>query len=654
MKRSKIISWLLPGVILGIVVLAYSTWLGVGLSHPASSSLIADPPNSVSVTILPQQVQVPAGGSVAYQMSFATLSVNTLTITPTLTLVLPDGTRKSASAPAAFQLRSSRVRTFGWATNLANYTDQTGNFVLECQAVDQSGAMLGRYAFGFTVGAESREIRFEDNSDRAGVRVTHHPDPTDPVPHGTGVAMADYDQDGWLDIYVTDRVGPNHLFHNNHDGTFTDVAAGAGVADPQGFGGGCAFADYDNDGYPDLYVGNFDNNALFHNNGDGTFTEVTAAAGVQGFGRSESVSWGDYDRDGFVDIYVANHNDRRGSPAPYPNPLDRDYLYHNNGDGTFTDVTYLLPDRETGDDGYGFIAGFLDYDNDGDPDIYLVIDALFRGPVTPNHLWRNDGPDGHGGWKFTNVAAEAHADLVLAGMGLGVGDYNRDGNLDMYFSHYGPAVLLSNNGDGTFSQIQNITGVSHGASGVIPMVNWGCEFADFDNDGWEDLYICAGWLDIPPYQQPNALYKNNGDGTFTDIGPISGTADPNRGRSAAMGDLDNDGFVDIYLGNYDGPSVYFHNLGNQNHWLTVEARGTISNRSGIGARVTIFTPDGVRQIREIRSGSSLGAGSEVVAHFGLGNQTQINRLEIRWPSGQMQPLENIRADQKIIMTEPRS
>jgi hypothetical protein len=649
------------GVILGLLVFSSSRWFDAGLaSVMVSSESFADPPNSVSISVAPEQVQLPAGGVLAYQMSYISNAEVTQNVVSMTELILPDGTRKSVgSSGSPMSLSSKRLVTLPRATlNIADYTDQTGNFVLECKVLDQNGTVVGQSKLGFTVGAESQEIRFADITDRAGVRVMHHPDPNDIWTIGTGVAMADYDQDGWLDIYVVDHYGPNVLFHNNRDGTFTDVAVAAGVANPQGFGGGAAFADYDNDGDQDLYVGNFGNNVLYRNNGDGTFTDVTAMAGVQGFGRTLSVAWGDYDGDSFLDIYVANHINGRGLPLDlYPNPTLRDYLYHNNGDGTFTDVTDLLPGRRGNDDGYGFIGGFLDYDNDGDADIYLVNDKFtsLRGDVTPNFLWRNDGSDGQGGWVFRDVSKEARADIVLDGMGLGVGDYDRDGYLDMYFSNIGSAVLLRNNGDGTFSQAQNLAGVGQAAARNQRLVSWGCEFADFDNDGWEDLYLCLGYLATifnNPLQQPNALFKNNGDGTFTNIGRISGAADPGVTRTAAMGDIDNDGFVDIFLSNWNGPSALYRNLGNQNHWLTIEARGTVSNRNGIGARVTVITPEGVRQIREIRSGSSLGAGSEIVAHFGLGSQTEVSRVEIRWPSGRMQVLENVRADQKLLVTEP--
>ena len=514
------------------------------------------------------------------------------------------------------------------------------------------------------------EMLFMDVSQQTAVTFEHHAPFDDPAIWGTGAAFADYDRDGHLDLYVTNRMGPNVLYHNNGDGTFIDVATQAGVDAPNDDSAGVTFADYDNDGWRDLYLLNFGPNRLFRNNGDATFTNVTMKAGVDDPGRGTSAAWGDYDGDGFLDLYVANHvgcrdyTDKRGCFNDRYPEVNRDRLYHNNGDGTFTDVTALLGPTDTL--GAGFAVCFCDYNDDGRPDIYLVNDKKFATgdldivpedklaelSIMPHHnlLWRNDGPDGSGGWKFTEVSEMVGADISAFGMGLAVGDYDNDGRSDLYISDIGPATLLQNRGDGAFENMTSQAGAAHGLGGEKAM-SWGTVFFDYDNDGWLDLYLGAMGLQ----DETTVLFHNNGDGTFTDASAVSGATGGRGARTVAVADFDGDGSLDLFVINYGLPAALYRNLldTHQSHWLAFELVGTQSNRDAIGAKVYLTTADGLRQMREVRSGDSLGAGSDIALHFGLGQNDRASRIEITWPSGLRQTLTDVLADQRLIITEPR-
>jgi hypothetical protein len=333
----------------------------------------------------------------------------------------------------------------------------------------------------------------------------------------------------------------------------------------------------------------------------------------------------------------------------------------SNGDGTFTNVSHLLcPGGVTPCTqilGLAFSPGWFDYDNDDDIDLYLVNDILDNTwPV--NVLWRNDGPDGSGGWIFTDVSEPSGANTSVNGMGLGIGDYNNDGQLDLAFSNVGPNYLLENNGDGTFTDVSDAAGIVRDTlPGGISSITWGTAFFDHDNDGWLDLFFVAGKISAVFEEQPDAFFKNNGDGTFTDYSIASGLDDPARGRSASMVDFDDDGFVDLYVGNYwDAPRLYRNQSptqGNANHWLTVTVEGTISNRDAIGARVTATTLDGMTQIREITSGPTHGGGDYRAAYFGLGTNT-LAHIVVRWPNGLVEDFGDVPVNQKIHLVEGSS
>ncbi|MCA9943211.1 MAG: VCBS repeat-containing protein [Anaerolineales bacterium] len=460
-----------------------------------------------------------------------------------------------------------------------------------------------------------------------------------------GQAWGDYDRDGWVDFYVTDTQGPNSLFRNNGDGTFSRPPQAESVSLSQAYSGGASFADYNNDGWLDLYVVNWGTNHLFRNEGGQGFVDVTAQASVGGDANSQTASWGDYDNDGWLDLYVANWScyPRCGRPSQG----DSDRLYHNNGDGTFTDVTRLL----RGDTyGAGFVASFTDYDNDGDQDIYLVNDEFLF--PTGNKLWRNDGPGcGDLGHCFTEIASEAGADSQVMGMGLATADYDNDGDFDFYFSNAGPMTLLQNQGDGTFNDVAQLAGVD-----VPDGVAWAAAPLDYDNDGWQDLYLAVMTTADHQGIAANPLFHNNGDGTFSRVSSGSGASDVGPTMGIATADFNNDGSVDLLIGNKDdGYSLLQNQAGAQsgNHWFTLALAGEGPvNRDAVGSRVILYTADGTTQVREVQNGGSLGAGNELALHFGLGASDTIEELTIHWPDGRSQTFTNIPADRNVSLPYP--
>jgi len=492
---------------------------------------------------------------------------------------------------------------------------------------------------------------------------------------GTGVAIFDYDNDGWPDIFIVNgttlegfpagKAPTNHLYRNNHDGTFSDVTEKAGLAHT-GWGQGVCVGDYDNDGWDDLYVTYYGKNVLYHNNGNGTFTDVSAKAGVAGSGKA----WGtgcafiDYDRDGRLDLMVANyvdfdlsaapaHGDRpsciwKGVPVmcgPQGLPGAKNILYRNRGDGTFEDVTTKARiDQTTGH--YAFSVTTLDFDDDGWPDIFVACDS------TPSILYHNNR-DG----TFTDVAITAGAAFnedgrAQAGMGSTVADYNGDGKLDIFKTNFSDdtATLYRNNGDGTFDDVTYQAGLGLNTQ----YLGWGTMFFDFDNDGWADLLLVNGHV-YPEvdsqhlgssFQEPKILYHNNGDGKFIDISAASGPGITKAisSRGLAIADLWNDGRISAVVSNMNAPpSLLVNQVRTANHWVAFRTIGTKSNRDGIGARIRIKTSTRIF-IDEVRSGSSFDSNSDMRVHFGLGATTKIDWVEVRWPSGLLEKFENIAVD----------
>lgn len=506
---------------------------------------------------------------------------------------------------------------------------------------------------------------FTDVTAQAGIDFVHQVLDDEVFPLGPGALVLDFDGNGLDDIYVPNSDGPNALYRNNGDGTFTEMASAAGVADPLGRGsGGCA-ADYDNDGDQDLYVSGYGTSKLFRNRGDGTFADVTHAAGVQDPDltyRSAGCAWGDYDQDGHLDFVVVRHLDEQGAYLSeilgnMATAVRSLALFHNDRDGTFTNTSHLLGDTsgpnagKSGEAlgniwGSGFQPGWVDFDNDGDLDLYTVND--FGQYVQPNVLWRNEE-------GFLDVSGGSGADLPIDGMGLAVGDYDLDGFLDLFMTNIGRNVLLRNSGDGLkFTDTAIEAGVGIGEIEGERRVSWGAVFFDYDNDGDEDLYVVSGMLLLRgPTEQRNVLLRNRGDGTFVDVSLASGADDPGVGRGGVYLDFNNDGCVDLFVSNLGQGARLFENMCvSGNNWLVVKTVGTTSNREGIGARITVEAGD-TTQIREISSGRSSLGQNMLGAHFGLGSATVVDTVSIRWPSGEVQTLTGVPVNQRLAVTEPR-
>lgn len=486
---------------------------------------------------------------------------------------------------------------------------------------------------------------------------------------GSGVAIIDYDHDGWQDIFLvngttldaaTSKNKPiSHLFHNNHDGTFTDVTTRAGIA-LSGWGQGACVGDYDNDGYDDLYITAYGKNHLFHNQGNGTFKDVSEASGVS----SAEKEWGtgcafvDYDRDGQLDLIVANyvHFDLATIPRPGSGPgcmwkgvpvmcgprglpYAPNILFHNLGNGRFEDVNKPSGIERTNGH-YCFSITTLDYNEDGWPDIYIACDS------TPSILYRNN----HDG-TFTDVAAGAGVAFnedgrEQAGMGSTSADYDGDGHLDLFKTNFSDdtSTLYRSQGDGTFTDETHAAGLAINTDAL----GWGAMFADVDNDGWPDLLIANGHV-YPEvdsarlgsfFREPRFLYYNLGSTSselvkFKDISKASGPAlvKPLSGRGLATADLFNDGRIEAVINNLsDAPMLLVNLAHNQNHWLDMHLVGTTSNRDAIGARVTLRA--GARVwVDEVRSGSSYNSSSDLRLHFGLGSNAHLDSIQVRWPNG---------------------
>lgn len=502
---------------------------------------------------------------------------------------------------------------------------------------------------------------FRDITAAAGVSTTQ-PDTSCTAPTA-GAAWADVESDGDLDLYVPRRAGASHLWINNGSGHFSDEAAERGVENGV-VGAGAVFADYDNDGDQDLYVANWGPNRLFKNNGSGFFTDVAAAAGVASDSAAMSASWGDYDNDGLLDLYVSNY----ATCAPDANFDDpavlksltyhADRLYHNEGDGAFSDQTALVEhDPLRTDDGStkgaGFQAAWFDYDGDTDVDLYLANDFFLGNSSAHNHLWRNDGL-GASGWGLTDVSVSTGTAYAMNTMGIAIGDYDRDLDLDMALSDIESNKLLRNNG-GAFTNVAEFARVRRPFQRVAePAITWGTAFYDLNLDGWEDLYFAAGYIHrLQSPRQPNQLFVNGRNGRFLDLSAPSLANDPSPSRGVAFADYDRDGRIDMYVANLGGPPRFYRNVtfSANRHWLEVDTVGTVSNRDGCGAKL-IATVNGQSLLRQVFCGStSLSSGSDSTVHFGLGSATSVTQLEIMWPSGTRQVLQNLPVDRLISVTE---
>jgi len=512
---------------------------------------------------------------------------------------------------------------------------------------------------------------FVDVTQDSGTTFIHHEPDRELMMIGGGIVIFDYDNNGFNDIYVVDSNGPNSLFRNNGDNTFTDVATLAGVDDPEESGnGGCA-ADYDNDSDVDLYVTNYGMSKFYSNKGDGFFEDVTKKSNLaeSRFGyRSTGCAWGDYDNDGLLDLVVVRHlnewNPMLLQEKSFLDAVGILALFHNNGDGTFSNTTYLLGDvnalpQSKGIQfgelfGSGFQPAWFDYDNDGDLDLYIVNDM--GEDIQPNVMWRNDGLGSDGQVVFKDVSVETRTNVAMFGMGIAVGDYDLDGYLDMFLTNIYNNVLFKNIGDGTFLNVSSVAGTELGLIGRQLRVAWGTVFFDYDNDGKEDLYMVSGYLKgvpnpVNPDKQKNVLLRNQSNGTFLDVSNGSGVEDDGWGRGVSFFDFDKDGCLDLYLTNFNNHSKLFQGLCEiQNNWITIKLIGNISNRDAVGARIELEV-GGEKMIREVTAGSSSMGQNMIEVHFGLGEFNKIDGLKIKWPSGIVQYLNDLQINQYLVIEE---
>ena len=546
--------------------------------------------------------------------------------------------------------------------------------------------LLSSFGLSKIANAQSADagVTFQDVSARAGIHFIHNNGAFGkkflPETVGPGVAFIDYDHDGWPDIFLVNGSDwPGHgqkhttpkLYHNNRDGTFTDVTHKAGL-DVEMYGIGVAVGDYDNDGYDDLFVTAYGQSHLFHNNGNGTFTDVTQKAGLGGVKEfSTSAAWVDYDKDGQLDLVVGNYvqwtpetdlyctmdgkSKSYCTPESYKGTSVR--LWHNNGNGTFSDVTQKAGLGEPTSKTLG--VAVLDYNNDGWPDL------LFSNDTQPNKLYHNNANG-----TFTEkavVAGVAFSEdgVARAGMGVDTGDYDRSGNTSLLISNFSNQMLslYHNEGKGLF--VDEAPRSEVGRASLLTL-GFGCFFFDYDLDGWPDILVANGHIDPDiqkvqvnvRYAEPPHLFRNLGKGKFVEVTKSAGPefAAARVGRSAAYADVFNDGRLDVLLSTNGGAAHLFRNVAagaakdKPNHSVRFKLIGTKSNRDGIGAVVRVTSSDGT-QTQMLKSGSSYLAANELVLTFGLGQLTKADAVEIRWPSGQVDRLSNVNAGQTLSVTE---
>jgi hypothetical protein len=532
---------------------------------------------------------------------------------------------------------------------------------------------------------EAPPIQFENRQKQSGVTfvLNNGTTPDKPIIDSVlgGVALLDYDNDGYLDIFFTngatipgltkDRADfSNRLYHNNHDGTFTDVTDRAGLRG-EGYSMGVAAADYDNDGWTDLYVTGVNRNILYHNNGDGTFSDVTNRAGVGGVSASGkklwsvSAAWIDYDNDGRLDLFVTNYVDwspensqvcgapgKRLTCPPSLYKGEPNILYHNNGDGTFTDVSAAT--GIAGQIGKGMGVAIADYDGDGWMDIFVANDN------ERNFLFKNRGGRGFDEVGVESFVAYTDNGIPVSSMGVDFRDWNNDGKPGLFVTALGGETfpLFHDEGNGFFSDDSYKAGIGFRS---FKMSGWGAGIQDFDNDGYKDLFSANSHVsenaDIDPqqhYRQANAVFRNLHNGTFQDVSGQAGAAMQARAahRGCAFGDLNNDGKMDVVVSAIGSPAELLYNTSaNGNHWILIQTTGIKSNRDGIGTRIKLTSESGLMQYNHVTTAGSYASSSDPRVHFGLGADTVIKEIELHWPSGTVQILRNVKADQILKVTE---
>jgi hypothetical protein len=538
--------------------------------------------------------------------------------------------------------------------------------------------LLAAFLVVFNIYTPPAAVQFSDITTSSGITFKHELSPEKKYiaeSMSGGVALFDYDNDGYLDIYFVNSLtvdllkankkNRSALYRNNHNGTFSDVTDKAKVGDV-GWGMGCAVGDFNSDGFEDLYVTSIGSDHLFKNNGNGTFTDVTQKAGVSDPRFSTGAAFLDYDNDGKLDLFVTNYvgfdmNNLpifgegptcqfKGVPVqcgPRGLPGAGDSLFHNNGDGTFTDVSKKAGVADSRGY-YGLDVLGSDFDGDGWIDIFVANDS------TPNFLYHNNGNG-----TFSEIGFESGTALDKNGneqgcMGVTLGDYDHDGLLDLFITNFDDEynVLYRNAGKGSFVDVSYEAGV---AMISLPYVGWGTKFFDFDNDGWVDLFVANGhaYPQRDRYRQRKLLHRNNRDGTFSEVAAQYGSAlmEERASRGTAFGDIDNDGDVDIVVNDLDSaPQLLRNDGGNKNNWIIVKTIGTKSNRDGIGARVKVVSGE-LTQIDEVRSGGSYISQNDLKLHFGLEKRASVDLIQVRWPSGTVDTLNNVTVNKVVTVKE---
>jgi hypothetical protein len=522
------------------------------------------------------------------------------------------------------------------------------------------------------------KVTFTDITAEAGITFKHVASPEKKYiveSMGGGVALFDYDNDGDLDIFLVNSLTvdlvkskgktKSDLYRNDGNGKFTEVAAKAGLSDV-GWGMGVAVGDYNNDGFEDLYVTCLGPDHLFKNNGNGTFTDVTVKAGVSDPRWSTGASFFDYDRDGDLDLFVANYVDfdinhlpefGQGQTCQYksipvqcgPRGLKGagDSLFRNNGDGTFTDVSKQAGVSDP-DGFYGLGVMTSDFDGDGWIDLFVANDS------TPNFYYHNNGDGTFKEIGFSGGTAVNENGSEQGSMGVTAGDYDHDGRIDLFITNFADEynTLYHNDGPNSFTDVSYAAKV---AAVSLPYVGWGTKFFDYDNDGWVDIFVANGHVypQLPSYRQPRLLHHNNRDGTFTEVSAEFGKllTENRASRGVAFGDIDNDGDVDLIVADLDGPPQLLRNdNGNANNSILVKTIGVKSNRSGIGARVKVVAGD-LTQTDEVRSGDSYLSQSDSQLHFGLEKRTKVDLIEVRWPSGVVDKITGVGVNRILTVKE---
>jgi enediyne biosynthesis protein E4 len=482
-----------------------------------------------------------------------------------------------------------------------------------------------------------------------------------------GAAFLDYDKDGFIDLYVTSgtwREGlssgekpeilpENHLYHNLQNGTFEDVTKKSGAGGPW-YSMGVTIGDFNNDGFPDIFISNYGPNVLLKNNGNGTFSDVTNKAKIAGGDNDFSVgaTWFDYDNDGLLDLYVGNYLSfdpnykyfyaPDGFPGPMAYDAQSDILYHNTGNGVFEDATKAMGITDI--DGRSMGVGSIDYDDDGFQDIYVANDH------TLNYLWHNDSGKGFTDKGTMSGTAFSQAGESTVSMSVDFADFNSDGLMDIFLSDDKYCSLYQNMGNGVFSDISYSSGIAMPAG---QFVGWSSSFIDYDNDGDVDIYKVNGALKHL-YGQEDQLFENEGEGKFRDVSTERGEYFEKEmvGRGSCFGDYDNDGDIDGYIVNLNSHGAFLrNNKGNQNNWITLNLVGTTSNRDGIGAEVNV-TSGGKVQTEQRKSTTGYLSQNDPRIHFGLAKNEMVEKIQIRWPSGKTQVLENVKPNQILTVTEP--